>query len=165
VSLPIAIQTSAYPVTVSWTVKDGSYRIGDAVGGVAVAAKEMGSTGSLVITNSAVTKLVITGGAGSALPTEYALLQNYPNPFNPTTNIRFALPTASRVTVEIYNLLGQRVSTLLDEALAAGYHSVEWNGTGSTGRVVGSGVYFVRFAANGTDGATFSDTRKLVLMK
>jgi hypothetical protein len=165
VSLPIAIQTSAYPVTVSWTVKEGSYRISDAVGGVAVSPKEMGSTGSLVITNGSVTKLVISGGAGSALPTEYALLQNYPNPFNPTTNIRFALPTASRVTVEIYNLLGQRVSTLMQDALPAGYHSIEWNGTGSAGQSVGSGVYFVRFAANGADGATFNDTRKLLLMK
>jgi hypothetical protein len=161
VNLPVVLQSAAYPVTVTWNVTDGSYRITDAAG----ASKEMGSTGSLVLASSAITKLVISGSAGEALPTEYALLQNYPNPFNPTTSIRFALPTASRVTVEIYNLLGQRVSTLLENALAAGYHSVEWNGTGDASQLVGSGVYFVRFAATGADGATFSDTRKIMLMK
>jgi hypothetical protein len=165
VHLAIAIQTAAYPIDVEWNVKEGGYLIGDAVNGLVVAPKEMQGSGSVRIANPAVTRLVITAGVGSAMPTEFALFQNYPNPFNPSTTIKFALPQQSRVTVEIYNLLGQRVNTLLSEGLAAGFHEVKWNGTSSAGQLLGSGVYFVRFSAVGGDGKTFGEIRKLMLMK
>ena len=60
------------------------------------------------------------------IPTQYVLEQNYPNPFNPMTHIRFGLPQAGDVLVEVYNLLGQKVITLLDEYKAAGYHEVDF---------------------------------------
>ena len=72
------------------------------------------------------------------LPTEFQLRQNYPNPFNPTTTIRFELPVDARVTLDVYNALGQRVETLLNEPLQAGFHHVEFDGAG-----LPSGLYLV----------------------
>lgn len=101
----------------------------------------------------------------SELPARAMLDQNYPNPFNPSTSVKFGLPVASHVTVEIFNLLGQRVLTLVNEERSAGYHLVEWNGTSDAGAAVGSGVYFLRMNANGGDGRTFSNGRKLLMLK
>jgi hypothetical protein len=78
------------------------------------------------------------------VPKLYALLQNYPNPFNPTTNIRFALPRESYVTLIIYNVLGQKVRTLVDNVRAAGIYDVSWDGRDAGGNSVGSGMYFYR---------------------
>jgi hypothetical protein len=91
------------------------------------------------------------GGEGSAkssedtdLPDGYALEQNYPNPFNPTTTIGFSIPSSQHVTLEIYNVQGQIVRTLIDEVRGAGEHSVEWDATSDGGDRVASGVYFYR---------------------
>jgi hypothetical protein len=72
------------------------------------------------------------------------LLANYPNPFNATTSIRFALAQDAHVRLDIYNILGQKVRTLLDEDQPAGEHSVLWNGTDESGNVVASGIYFTK---------------------
>ena len=80
----------------------------------------------------------------NSLPGEYALEQNYPNPFNPSTQISFSLPQAGAVTLSIYNVLGQTVRTLLDKPMAAGTHTVSWEGTTDSGSRVASGVYFYR---------------------
>jgi len=89
------------------------------------------------------------------LPTEFVLQQNYPNPFNPTTLIRFGLPQESHVQLEIYNLAGHRVATLLNQQRPAGYHAVEFDG-----RQFSSGTYFYRITAD-----QFSTQRKLLLIK
>ena len=83
-------------------------------------------------------------GAGATLPKEYALRGNYPNPFNARTIISFALPKDTRVSLDIYNILGQKVKTLVDGVMAAGYHNVEWNGTDHNGLGVSSGVYLYK---------------------
>ena len=93
------------------------------------------------------------------LPKAYSLEQNYPNPFNPSTTIRFALATRSRVKLSVYNLLGQVVATLVDEEIPAGVHEVPWNAVGS------SGVYFYRLEAEGVDGTRYVETRKLLFLK
>ena len=111
------------------------------------------------------TRIVLRGTGGGVQPTEYALWQNYPNPFNPVTNIRFALPVEGRVTIEIFNILGQRVRTLMDESRGAGQYVVEWNGRGSGGQQLGSGVYMLRLSAAGNDGSSFTEVRKLMLLK
>ena len=89
------------------------------------------------------------------IPQEFVLMQNYPNPFNPITSIRFGLPVASRVMVEVYNVLGQSVLQLLDEQKPAGYHVVQFDAS-----ELGSGLYFYRIQAD-----HFNKVRKMLLMK
>lgn len=93
--------------------------------------------------------------SNSEIPTEFVLLQNYPNPFNPTTLIRFGLPQASEVKLEIFDLSGQRVATLLNERRAAGFHAVAFNAAG-----LSSGTYFYRLTAG-----SFGERKKLLLVK
>jgi flagellar hook assembly protein FlgD len=88
------------------------------------------------------------------------LSQNFPNPFNPTTEIRYGLPKQSRVTLTIYNALGQEVAQLADEIQDAGYHQMRWNGTNRSGLPVSTGVYFYRLRAEG-----FVDIKKMLLVK
>jgi len=95
-----------------------------------------------------------------ATPTMFALNQNYPNPFNPETNIDFQVPTAGMVNVEIFNVLGQRVKTLISEQKDPGYYSVHWNGTNENGEVAPTGVYFYRMTAEG-----FTQTNKMVMLR
>jgi len=80
----------------------------------------------------------------SLLPSHFVLHQNYPNPFNPSTTIRFELPARSVVALTIYNLLGQPVKQLLNEARAAGAHAIQWHGRDEAGRSLASGVYLMR---------------------
>jgi hypothetical protein len=94
------------------------------------------------------------------LPTFYALHQNHPNPFNPATKICFSLPQASRVKLQVYNIMGQVVTILVDEQLEAGEHEVVWNGKDVNGHAAASGVYFYRIMAD-----DFMATRKMVLLK
>jgi hypothetical protein len=91
----------------------------------------------------------------NALPAAFALEQNYPNPFNPTTIIRYALPQARRVRIEVYNTLGQQVAQLVNGDQEAGYHEVQFDSSG-----LASGVYFYRLQAG-----TYVETRKLLLLK
>tara|TARA_R110000868_G_scaffold294140_1_gene554735 strand:+ start:101138 stop:104020 length:2883 start_codon:yes stop_codon:yes gene_type:complete len=88
-------------------------------------------------------------------PSEFILSQNYPNPFNPSTNISFNIPNAGKVELSVFNILGQKVHTLVNENLSAGLHSVTFDATGLT-----SGVYFYRL----TDGINIA-TQKMLLMK
>jgi hypothetical protein len=94
------------------------------------------------------------------LPSEYRLAQNYPNPFNPSTVISFTLPTQSRVTLDVFNVLGRRVATLVDDDLSVGEHYVTWSGEDSDGKRVASGVYFYRLSTD-----AFTQTRKMMLLK
>ncbi len=92
--------------------------------------------------------------------TEFALIQNYPNPFNPSTMISFNLITDSRVSLKIFNLLGQEISTLINQNLTAGLHEVNFDGVG-----LNSGVYFYQLEATGIDGQTFTSVKKMLLTK
>jgi len=98
--------------------------------------------------------------SGGILPIDFALNQNHPNPFNPTTEISFSLPTDSYVKLAIFNIMGQRVSMLVDDYKQAGNHTVTWNGQDDIGASVASGVYFYRIEAG-----DYSDCRKMLLMK
>jgi hypothetical protein len=91
----------------------------------------------------------------TGLPTEFSLEQNYPNPFNPTTEIHFALPVASRVKIEIFNIVGQRIEVLVDGSMEAGYHSVPWDASSTA-----SGVYLYRISTD-----EFVASKKMVLIK
>jgi len=96
---------------------------------------------------------VVKTGAG--LPKEFALSQNYPNPFNPMTQIRYALPRDCQARLEVYNVVGQRVATLVDGKQKAGYKTVKWNASSFS-----SGIYFYRLQAG-----DFVQTRKMVLLR
>lgn len=93
-------------------------------------------------------------------PIEYALYQNSPNPFNPSTTIRYALKHRSDVRVEVFNLLGQSVRTLVRAELGAGVYSVVWDGTNNANMPVGSGVYIVQLHAD-----EFRASKKLMLVR
>lgn len=96
-----------------------------------------------------------------AIPSQYALFDNFPNPFNPTTAIRYALPEQQKVTLKIYNLFGQEVTSLLDGELKnSGYHIEYWDGRNRQGFAVASGVYLYQIYIG-----SFSDTKKMVLVK
>jgi hypothetical protein len=157
--LPVSLHSAVAPVTVSWTIRSGAYTL-DAGQGL----RSLAGQGSVAL-SGAPSRLTLRSIGGSAVPVAFGLMQNYPNPFNPATTIRFALPVESKVSVEVFNALGQCVKTLVDGNIVAGFHEVEWNGTGGANQQLGSGVYFVRFSATGTDGRSFGDTRKLMLLK
>lgn len=89
------------------------------------------------------------------IPLEFMLMQNYPNPFNPGTTIEYALARPGHVRMEVFNILGQRLTVLVDEYLEAGYHKYTWNASG-----VPTGVYFYRIRSG-----DFEKTRKMLLLK
>jgi len=95
-----------------------------------------------------------------ALPVVTGLLQNYPNPFNPETVLRFSMAREGLVLIDVFNIRGQKVRTLVSGVYGAGEHSVVWNGVSDTGQSVGSGVYFYRMSASG-----FTGVRKMLLLK
>ncbi len=97
---------------------------------------------------------------GNQLPTTFDVAQNYPNPFNPSTTVKFQLPQASDVRLTIYNMLGQRVRTLLGRRMEAGYHEVEWDGRNDAGVQQATGLYIYRFEAGG-----FVKILKMTLIK
>jgi hypothetical protein len=102
----------------------------------------------------------------TATPTGYALHANYPNPFNPSTMIQYDLPEASTVKLSVFNILGQLVATLVNGQVEAGYQAVEWNTDNSSGISLSSGMYIYRIdATSSTTGKSFSQVRKMVLMK
>lgn len=94
------------------------------------------------------------------LPSDFELAQNYPNPFNPTTQIRFSLPEAGHVSLDIYNVLGRRVRTVLDQYMSAGIHEVTFDGRGDDGATLASGVYFYRMTH-----PDYVDNKKMLLLK
>ncbi len=96
----------------------------------------------------------------SGMPTTFAMDQNYPNPFNPSTQIKFALPSQSYVSLNIYNVSGELVRTLVNNDMSAGFYSVTWNGMNDHGQTVSTGVYLFRVQTG-----TFVSTKKMLLVK
>jgi hypothetical protein len=94
------------------------------------------------------------------LPKDISLQQNYPNPFNPSTVIKYSLPSRLDVTVSVYNLLGRRVKTLVEDNQPAGEYSITWDGTDEFGHDVASGIYFYQIKSN-----VFARARKMLLLK
>ncbi|MDD4277459.1 MAG: C10 family peptidase [Candidatus Cloacimonetes bacterium] len=97
---------------------------------------------------------------GNIIPAELSLQQNYPNPFNPTTTISYFLPEAGNIQLDIYNLKGQLLTTIVNADQEAGKHSVTWNGTDTKGQSVASGVYFYRLSSPHK-----TLTKRMLLMK
>jgi len=94
------------------------------------------------------------------IPDVYTLGQNYPNPFNPETKIGFGIPEDAEVTIQIYNILGQLVTTLVEGEMTAGYRYIKWSGTDHNYHQVPSGVYLVVMSTD-----SFRDVKKMVFLK
>lgn len=108
----------------------------------------------------------VTGVSGSGNePGTFALYQNYPNPFNSGTTIRYEVGESSRVTLTVYNLLGQQIKTLVNSAQTQGVKSAFWDGTNNSGISAATGTYFYRLVATSPSGRTYVETRNLVLLR
>ncbi|MDD4052310.1 MAG: FlgD immunoglobulin-like domain containing protein, partial [candidate division Zixibacteria bacterium] len=99
-------------------------------------------------------------GGSAPVPLEYTMLQNYPNPFNPTTTIAYSIPEACDVKIRIYNILGQVVTTLVDEYKTPGEYAVVWDGNDADGRPVASGMYFCQMRAG-----QYMSSKKMLMLK
>ncbi|MBI3786731.1 MAG: T9SS type A sorting domain-containing protein, partial [Ignavibacteriales bacterium] len=97
---------------------------------------------------------------GVVVPQEYSLAQNYPNPFNPSTKISFSLPAADRISLVVYNILGQKVATVFEGEMQAGTHILNWNANNDNGIALSTGVYFYQLRVS-----QFVATKKMVLLK
>ncbi|MDH4157230.1 MAG: T9SS type A sorting domain-containing protein [candidate division Zixibacteria bacterium] len=113
---------------------------------------------ALLSTSSA--QAVQVDGVDAPLPSTFVLYQNYPNPFNPTTTVEFSLSAAADVRLDIYNILGQRVTTLLDEKLPSGSHRVVWDATNGDGQRVATGVYLYKLQVDSD-----KETKKMMFLK
>jgi hypothetical protein len=114
----------------------------------------------IYVFNISTAATAVDDNAEAALPGGYALHQNVPNPFNPATAINYVLPKSTRVTIRIYNALGQEVKTLIDEVQSGGDHCAIWNGVDRFGNSAPSGVYFYRLQAD-----QYTQSRKMLLLK
>jgi hypothetical protein len=159
----ITLHARTYPLTVLWKVNDGTYELTAGDGKVQALRGE----GAITITNSEINRLLLRVIEGSTvLPTKFALFQSYPNPFNPSTTIGYELPRTSTVELHVYNVLGQRVATLVNEQQKPGRYSVVWNGDNDRGQQVAGGVYIYRLMAREASGKPeFSETKKLLLLR
>ena len=94
------------------------------------------------------------------LPDKTELLQNFPNPFNPTTNIPLSLSDRSHVQLAVFNLLGQKIATLINQSLEPGYYTINWNGRETSGHLAAAGMYFYMLETD-----SFRLTKKMTLVK
>ncbi len=111
------------------------------------------ASASFTINSDSPTSVAI--GRSNTAPSEYRLEQNFPNPFNPSTTIRFAIPQTTKATVAIFNILGQKVATLMDGMVQAGSYDVVWNAGN-----MASGIYFYQVRTS-----AFTSTKKMMLLK
>ena len=102
----------------------------------------------------------VTDELTNEIPLQYNLQQNYPNPFNANAVIPYQLPQAGFLRIDIYNLLGQKIKTLVDKMHLAGHFRITWDGKDSDGRYVTSGIYFYKIEAE-----NFVDVKKMLFLE
>lgn len=105
-------------------------------------------------------RVALSSSTASSVPRTFGLNQNWPNPFNPSTDISFDVPVNTHVQLNIFNVLGQQVRSLVDRDMPAGTHTVVWDGRNDDGGSVSSGVYFYRIQAR-----DFTATKKMMMLK
>lgn len=151
--------------TLSWNpaeLGDARYELREGSGdnGILLVA-DMRNESSITVTGGNEEQFyTVSRTATGSLPSGFALDQNYPNPFNPSTQIGYNLPQSGNVRLEIFNVLGQQVKTLLDNSVEAGHHVVTWDATDNSGRAVASGIYFYRLTSDG-----FVNRKKMLLLR
>ena len=102
----------------------------------------------------------LTSILNESVPGSYELAQNFPNPFNPSTIIRYVLPQYSKVKLEVFDVKGRYIRSLIDKIVPSGAHFVQWDSRDSQGRKVPNGVYFYTITTN-----DFTQTKKMVFIK
>lgn len=155
----IVITDAVYPFKVRWNInidKEYQYILSDVPSGKRFRHTIRSETGELIISDKRVNEIVLRI---AQIPKEFAVFPNYPNPFNPVTKIEYALPVHSKVSLKIFNLIGQEIQTLIDEEQDAGYKIYEFDANEFT-----SGVYFYRVTAQ-SEGKTYTDVKKMLLLK
>ncbi len=150
---PILLTGVTYPLAIRWDHGNNP------AGGQLVvdgAMHELSGNGSIVLASApARLELLLTHNAANRVPEAFRLYQNYPNPLNPSTRIQFSIPITQVVTIEVYNVLGQLVATLLNERRDPGTYTVDFDGSG-----LASGIYIYRIQTE-----KFSASRKMVLLR
>ncbi|MCP4582881.1 MAG: T9SS type A sorting domain-containing protein [candidate division Zixibacteria bacterium] len=142
-------------VIIDVTMDAADLTVGIYTGQVLIESNDPDNPTTVVPCTLSVVTTGIEDGTASLLPTSYSLSQNYPNPFNPVTTFKYALPIDSDVKLEVFNVYGQEVETLIDERQSAGYKTVTWNAADYS-----SGIYFYKLSAGNK---TF--TKRMTLMK
>jgi hypothetical protein len=149
----ISVTTNAYPVTISWeTVEPLTLYAQDNK------VCDMTGSGSVQMKNPS--GLSVRVGKQTISPDRFSLGKNFPNPFNPSTKFTVEIPRAGGVKLEIYNILGQKIKTLMNGEVLPGSYNMEWDGTDEGGFYTPSGIYFIRMSSG-----TFTDVQKILLMK
>jgi hypothetical protein len=123
-----------------------SYRGWEYTGGLA-GDRDRETSDIMIRINGTATPTSVDNPTEPVLPKDYTLAQNYPNPFNPSTRVDYSVPVNSKISIEVFNIIGQKVKTLVDGNVTAGNHVVTWDGTSENGSKVSSGVYFYRLTA------------------
>ena len=103
---------------------------------------------------------VVANESAHELPAEWQLNQNHPNPFNPETRISYQVPKTSLVKIEVFNLLGQRIKTLVNEEKSPGTYQINWNGMDDQGKSVVSGIYLYRMQTQ-----SFNQMKRMILLR
>jgi len=148
-SIAIQLSSARFPVSISYKTT-----------GSILTMNGMKLTEEPTTVRDSVGSIRLTFAGSASIPKSFALEQNYPNPFNPTTTIRYALPVDAHVQLTIYDILGQKVQTIVDGIQPAGYKSVVWNGAN-----IASGVYMYRLDAVSGSQNVFSQIKKMLIIK
>ena len=163
-SLEVDLRSEAYPLTLRWHLQQpvpALLTVADARTGRPLPQVLSSAGGTVLIQNPSITKILLKIEISNSVPRDFSLKQNYPNPFNPTTTIEFTLPSPSSVTLRVFNILGQQVSTLIDNVrYSSGDHGVSFSGAD-----LGSGVYFYELVAAGLEQRPFRQVKKMLLLK
>jgi len=153
------------PITISGTVRDAAtgkpvpYILVECISETDTVTAFSGVDGRYKMTMSYEGNIGIGDKTKGNIAKRFQLTQNYPNPFNPATTIEFSIPQQRNVQLTIYNILGQKVITLIDKTCPAGIHSVVWNATDQAGKGISAGLYFYRLQAG-----DYVNVKKMILL-
>jgi len=170
-TFPIMLSSAEFPITIHWNVVEQTGRSSLVIthpdGSQRTYLLEGTGTVTLTETEFLGVKLLMTPVSSGEVPAVFALHQNFPNPFNPKTVIKYDLPSESKVTLKVFNILGEGVRTLVSEVQEAGYRSIEWDSRNNAGLAVASGVYFYRIemASISDRSNSFSQVKRMLLLK
>jgi hypothetical protein len=156
---PVSGETTSFGVMTAIFNIDSSA----AVGKWDVHVQQEGELGEVVLLNGFTIEsgtVLAVQGATDEVPADFEMSQNFPNPFNPSTEIQFQIPRKEHIEIRIFNLLGEKVRTLVDDEYGSGYHRLNWNGKNDYGIDMPSGIYFYRIAAG-----SFVDIKKMSLLR